>query len=95
MYSYDHSAASDAEDRVGQAASNLGQSVQELADKVRQLASNWEGDEFGAYQGVQSKVDNGSDAITQILSQIQTALGNNTQSVSGMQSQIQNTLTSG
>lgn len=94
-YSYDQNAGRDAEERVAHAATNVEHSIQELADNVRALASSWEGNEQNDYLSVQSKVDNGHHAISQILTQVKTVLGENTSQVAGMQSTISNQLLGG
>ncbi|GAA1482465.1 hypothetical protein GCM10009624_29050 [Gordonia sinesedis] len=94
-YAYDPVAAQAAEDRVETAATNLQGAVDELRDQIQRLASSWQGDEHDAFSGVQTKVMNGFESITQVLSQIKQAVGDNTQQVMTMQRKIQNTIQSG
>ncbi|MET9203513.1 WXG100 family type VII secretion target [Gordonia sp. NPDC003585] len=94
-YSYDPGAAQAAEERVGSAASNLQGAVDELRDHIQRLAGAWQGGEHDDFSGVQGTVMNGFDSITQILSQIQEAVGENTENVSAMQNRIRQTIHQG
>lgn len=94
-YAFDHNAAADAEDRVGTAAKNLNTALQDLGGKVKQLASSWEGQEHDAYAGVQSKWDSAANEVTQILTEIQRIVGDNSSDVAHMQKGIGTTLTGG
>lgn len=92
-YSYDTNAAVEAQDRVEQAASNLQTSIQELSDHVKSLASTWEGNEHAEYVQVQAKVDDGHEAITQILSQLHGTLSENSNLVGSMRKKVTGQIT--
>ncbi|NMO00481.1 WXG100 family type VII secretion target [Gordonia sp. TBRC 11910] len=94
-YSYDHTAAQHAEQRVETAATNLQSAVDDLEAHVKKLAAAWSGDEHDAYSGVHSKVSRGFESITQVLTQIRQTLGDNSQQVLSMQKGINNTILHG
>ncbi|QRY63015.1 WXG100 family type VII secretion target [Gordonia sp. PDNC005] len=94
-YGYDPAAAQAAEDRVETAATSLQGSVDELKTQLQTLSGSWDGDEHEQYSGVHQKVSDGFESITQTLSQIKAALGDNTQAVAAMRQGVQQSITGG
>ena len=90
--SYDSSVARDAESSLGTTATALENSLTELTNFVNRVSSNWEGDEQVTYKGIQTKWDTAADEIRNILTQIKTGLGKNTESVDQMRNKVRNTL---
>lgn len=92
IVSYDSAAANSAEAGLASTASSLEATLTELDGFVRQVASNWEGDEQGIYQGIQSKWDGAATEIRTILTQIKTGLNKNTASVDEMRGRVRSAL---
>lgn len=94
-YSYDHTAAAQAEERVGTAAANLQGAVDELAEHMRALSAQWQGGEHEDYASLHNRVNHGFESITHVLHQIQATVADNSHSVASMQQRIANTIQNG
>ena len=92
IQSYDESVAQSAHAEVQGVVSGLESSLDELGGFVNSVKSAWDGDEMDQYASVQANWDKCASTVKQILQQVHTALGSNTESVTAMRSKVKGTL---
>lgn len=93
MYSYDEGGADTAGDDLASIVSALESSLEQLQGYVSSVESQWNADEQILYRGVQTKWGNAASSVNEILGQMKTALGANTEQVRDMRAQVRSALT--
>ncbi len=92
MYAYDEGGAETAGDDLASIVAALEANLEQLQGYVASVESQWNADEQVLYRGVQTKWNNAAASVSEILGQMKTALGTNTEQVRDMRSQVRSAL---
>jgi uncharacterized protein YukE len=92
LYAYDEGGAETAGDDLASIVAALEGTLDQLQGYVASVESQWNADEQILYRSVQTKWSNAATSVHEILAQMKTALGANTEQVRDMRSQVRSAL---
>lgn len=81
VYAYDSSVAESVSGDINQVISSIESTLGEMEGDMSKLMSAWEGGEQEQYQGIHGKWSSAAEQARGVLSQVRSALDENTQSV--------------
>jgi uncharacterized protein YukE len=91
VFSYDESVADDAKGQLTSVTNQLQGNLDDLSGFVKRVQANWTGD-VDSYNSIQQEWDKSAAVVQQILTAVETALGETTSSVRDMRGKVRGAL---